>query len=63
MIAQRIEGNTLIIELDISPEAVKAAKPSATGKTRLVASTHGVLPIATPNGMVTLALNLMTKER
>lgn len=35
------KGDKLIAEIDISPKALEAAKDSKTGKTKLVASTHG----------------------
>lgn len=36
-----IKGDKLLIEVDISPKALKAAPPSGSKKTRLVASTGG----------------------
>jgi hypothetical protein len=55
-------GTKLVITVDIGPEALKAAPPSATGKTRLVGSTGGVAPVPTKNGKaVTFALNVMVK--
>ena len=54
MIVQ-VKGNKLVIEVDISPEAVASAPPSKTGKTRLVASTHGLRPV---DGHAGLAVSL-----
>lgn len=36
-----IKGDKLIIEVDVSAKAFKAAKPSGSGKTRMVCSTGG----------------------
>lgn len=35
------DGNTLILEIDISEKAKASAVPSSTGKTLVVASTNG----------------------
>lgn len=35
------DGNTLILEIDISPKAREGAEPSGSGKTLVVASTRG----------------------
>lgn len=48
-----IKGDTLILTIDISEAAIKAAKPSSTGKTLVVASTNGF----TRFGAVGLSLN------
>lgn len=40
-ISVKMNGSMLVIEIDTSPAAVKAAKLSSTGKTRLLASTRG----------------------
>lgn len=63
MLTHHVEGDTLIIAIDISEAAFRKAELSKTGKTRLVASTHGVVPIMTANGIAHLSLNLMSKER
>ena len=47
-----VDGNKLCIVIDISPEAQKAALPSASGKTKVVASTHGTKAIGLPGGAV-----------
>ena len=44
-ISIKMNGTKLIIEIDTSPAAVKAAKLSSTGKTRLLASTRGPIVI------------------
>lgn len=52
-------GNAkLIIEIDASQAAMKSAKPSQSGKNRLLASTHGFQAVALPDGtQVRLSLN------
>ena len=57
----RIEGDKLIITLDVSKDALTNAPPSSTGKSRVVASTHGFANYVTPNGSVGLSLNCTTK--
>lgn len=57
----KIEGNVLTISVDISKEAFTNAKPSASGKTKVVDSSHGFTNFSTPNGMVGLSLNCTTK--
>jgi len=53
----KMENGKLIITIDVSPEALKKAEPSKSGKTRVVASTHGF----TNYGSVGLSLNCTTK--
>ena len=57
-----VDGNKLCIVIDISPEALAKAEPSKSGKTKVVASTHGFLNIGLPGGKVLgLSLNATTK--
>lgn len=53
----KVENGKLVITIDVSAEALKAAQPSKSGKTRLVASTNGF----TNYGPVGLSLNCTTK--
>ena len=53
----KIEGDKLVITIDVSAKALAAALPSKSGKTRLVASTNGF----TNYGDVGLSLNCTTK--
>jgi len=39
-----IKGGKLLIEIDLSPRSVSAARPSKSGATLLVASTGGFQP-------------------
>lgn len=54
----KIEKGVLTITIDVSEKAVKAGNKSASGKSIVIASTHGNVKLA--NGM-TLGLNLYTK--
>lgn len=58
-----IEGTTLIPRVDLGRSAIDAAPPSASGKTRLVASTSGAMSLAgAPNGKgISVSLNVMVK--
>jgi hypothetical protein len=47
-----VEGNKLVVVIDISKEALAAAAPSASGKSKVVASTHGNKAIGLPDGRV-----------
>jgi hypothetical protein len=57
----KINGDKLVITIDVSAEAFKAAPPSTSGKSRVVASTRGFANYATPHGVVGLSLNATTK--
>lgn len=41
----KIEGHFLHITMDISPDKIKAAKVSGSGKSKLVASTQGTIRV------------------
>jgi hypothetical protein len=59
----KTEGDTLIITVDTSKAAIDAAPPSASGKTRLVASTHGSQAVYSPHCPgLSLSLNLTAKR-
>lgn len=55
----KASGKKLVIEIDTSPEAVKAARLSSTGKTRLLATTGGAMPVECDLAGVKLAVNVM----
>lgn len=56
------KGDKLIIEVDISKGAFAAAKPSASGKTKVFATTGGNQSIALPSGQtIHLGLNAYIK--
>lgn len=46
----RVEKNKLIIEIDVSPETLKTAPATTTGKSRMVGSTGGWTRVLLPNG-------------
>lgn len=58
-----VKAGKLIITVDISKAACDKSKPSSTGKTNLVASTHGAEKIEGPDGWaVTFSLNVSGKR-
>jgi hypothetical protein len=48
-ITHAVEGNDLVIRIPLTPDAIRAAPPSSTGKTRLVGSSSGYIGVAAPN--------------
>ena len=58
-----IRDGQLIITIPISADAIRTARPSATGKTRIVATSGGFMRLdGTPNGApLSLNLTLTTK--
>ncbi len=63
-IETKVTGDKLVITIDISKQAVDDAPPSASGKTFLVASSAGSIPLPAVHGLkgLSLALNLMAKK-
>ena len=53
----KVDGDKLVITIDVSKKALEGALPSKSGKTRIVASTNGF----TNYGAVGLSLNCTTK--
>ncbi len=63
-VTHAVKNGKLVIEIDLSPAAIQAAPPSSSGKTLLIASTGGAVPVPSPNGYaISLALNVMCKRR
>ena len=63
-VSTEVKGDKLIVTMDIGKAALQGAPPSASGKTKLVATTGGALAISMPNGSagsLSLAINLMLK--
>jgi hypothetical protein len=59
----KVTGDKLVITVDISKQAIEDARPSASGKTFLVASTAGSLPLeAKHSKSLSVALNVMCKK-
>lgn len=57
-----ITGNELVIVVDLTPATIASAPFSSTGKTRLVASTSGTIPLPPVDGKpVSFSINVMSK--
>lgn len=70
-IVQKVQGTKLLLEVDLSPAALKAAQPSTTGKTLLLATSHGAHEVSVSGDLVhgalgsrtiTFSLNVMVKR-
>ncbi len=62
-IEYKVTGSKLVIEVDMSKQAIDRAPPSTTGKTRLVASTRGYQPLQTTSGQkLAMALTVTVKD-
>jgi predicted 2-oxoglutarate/Fe(II)-dependent dioxygenase YbiX len=58
----KLEGDKLVITIDCSAKALAEAPKSASGKTNVIASTHGNKAIGLPGGKVIhLGVNAYTK--
>lgn len=58
----KTSNGKLIIEVDVSPSTLKGAPMSSTGKSRVVASTHGFTGVALDSGaQVKVSLNVITR--
>ena len=58
-----IDGDKLIITIDIGKAAITAAPPSSSGKTKLVATTSGTVSIPSTNGAaLSFSINVMAKN-
>lgn len=58
-VTHEVAGDKLIITVDIGDNKLAVAPPSATGKTKLVASTGGTAQVGIKG--LTFALNVMSK--
>lgn len=62
-VSYKIEGDQLVITVDIGKKAIEAAPPSSSGKTHLVGTTGGAQSVPTRNAAaLTFALNVMAKK-
>ena len=61
-ITTRIEGEKIIVEIDVNDAAMRGAVMSKSGKSKIIASTGGFVSILTKRGAVALSLNLISKE-
>jgi len=55
----RIQGDKLIVEIDIADHAIAQAPTSKTGKTKIISTTRGFVRV--PNREMQLNLNLIMK--
>ena len=63
-VTHEVKGDKLIITVDVGAGACAAAPPSSTGKTQMVGTTGGQMPIVSPKGWtVGFALNVMAKKQ
>ena len=58
-VEMKVEGDTLVIRVALTKAAIKAAQISQTGKTRLLASTHGAIAVGQADVGAKVALNVM----
>jgi hypothetical protein len=62
-VSHRVDGEKLIITVDISKKAIDAAPPSSSGKTFLVGSTSGTIPVETRHCReLSFSVNIMAKK-
>jgi hypothetical protein len=53
----KVQGDKLVITIDVSKAAREKAVPSSSGKTNVIATTRGFTGVSTPDGLVKLSLN------
>ena len=59
----KLEGDVLVIKINVGKQAVQKAPPSNSGKTFLVASTSGAIAIPAQHcAEMKLSLNVMAKK-
>jgi hypothetical protein len=56
-----VDGNKLVIVINVGAADLKAALVSKSGKSKVIATTHGFTNIALPHGTVSLSLNAITR--
>jgi len=61
-VTYEVKADKLTIVVDLSPKAIKDAPPSASGKTNLLATTGGSVPIVANGASISFALNVMVKK-
>ncbi|HVH73298.1 MAG TPA: hypothetical protein VM755_00125 [Stellaceae bacterium] len=57
-IDMKVDGDKLVLTFDLKAPG----KVSSTGRTKLIATTRGAVPVPHAKRAVTLAVNLMAKE-
>ncbi len=58
-----MEGDVLIIRVPLDKKALAAAQPSSTGKTKLIASSHGPIAVGPESAGIKFALNVTIPNR
>ena len=61
-VTHKVEGDKLIITVDVSAKAVTAAPPSSSGKTALVGTTGGAVGFQVNGKALSFAVNVMSKR-
>lgn len=61
-IVTTVEGDELVVRINMSQDAINAAPPSSSGKTVLVGTTSGAIPILCSLAPMSLSVNLMAKR-
>lgn len=62
-VSHEVKGDKLIITVDLNKKEIQSAKPSATGRTKIVASTRGNTKVGEFHGSsIAFALNVMAKD-
>jgi len=62
-ISHKIDGDNLVITIDISARSLSAAPDSSTGKTKLVGTTGGTVAFKNKAGAdLSFAVNVMAKK-
>ena len=63
-VSYEVKGDELIIRCKVNAATLKAATPSASGKTLVVASSEGVERVSALNGKgIMFSLNVMQKRQ
>lgn len=57
------QDDRIVITINISKEALESAPPSSTGRSRLVATTSGHIPVGVDNESLWLSLNLINRGK
>lgn len=62
-VSHKVEGDKLIVTIDIGAKAIAAAPASSSGKTHLVGTTGGAVSIPSAHAKaLTFAINVMAKK-
>jgi len=61
-VVYKVERNKLLIEVSLSAEAIKKARPSQSGATFLIATSGGKIALPIEGREISFALNVMDKR-